>query len=91
MTDQISEYEYIAMHWEPARAHLNIKYQNMSVGQFGTRQYGTGQFGTKSRKRTIWHQELKADNLAHRQFGTMKIWHQELKNGQFGTRQFVLI
>ena len=35
---------------------------------------------------TIWHQELKTDNLASGQFYTRTIWHQEFINGQFDTR-----
>ena len=41
-------------------------------------------------KRTIWHQELKTDNLApgvkNGQFGTRTIWLQMFKNGQYGIR-----
>ena len=47
----------------------------------GTRQKLLSGFFCKG---TVWHQELKTDNLAPVQFGTKTICDQELKNGKFG-------
>ena len=62
------------MYWIFYWIEFAIWYQDRKNGQFGTKKANkqqNGQFGTNILKRTIWHQNSEADNLA-----LMKKWNQ---------------
>ena len=62
---QAEQSHFIAKDCQLHRSSLTLTEACAVVGQFGTEQFGT---------RTIWHQDnLAPDNLAPRQFFTMKV------------------